>query len=60
MTKKTEAAKTGEAHRKLQQHIDEADKHAPTRDGNGAMQAGARDYPAPPFPKQHQLKPGLD
>jgi NAD(P)-dependent dehydrogenase (short-subunit alcohol dehydrogenase family) len=22
------------------------------------MQAGARDYPAPPFPKQHQAKPG--
>ena len=23
-----------------------------------AMQAGAREYPAPPFPKQHQKKPG--
>ena len=23
-----------------------------------AMQAGARDYPVPPFPKQHQAKPG--
>lgn len=26
----------------------------------GAMQAGARPYPAPPFPEQHQLKPGLE
>ena len=24
----------------------------------GAMQAGARDYPVPPFPRQHQPKPG--
>jgi len=24
----------------------------------GAMQAGARPYPEPPFPKQHQAKPG--
>src|SRR4051812_6830421 len=24
----------------------------------GAMQAGARPYPAPPFPEQHQEKPG--
>jgi len=25
-----------------------------------AMQAGAREYPAPPFPKQHQAKPGKE
>src|SRR4051812_39203430 len=25
-----------------------------------AMQAGARPYPAPPFPEQHQVKPGLE
>ncbi|MDP3852662.1 SDR family NAD(P)-dependent oxidoreductase [Phenylobacterium sp.] len=25
-----------------------------------AMQAGAREYPAPPFPKQHLAKPGLE
>ena len=24
------------------------------------MQAGAREYPAPPFPKQHQRKPGAE
>jgi NAD(P)-dependent dehydrogenase (short-subunit alcohol dehydrogenase family) len=27
-------------------------------DDDGAVQAGARPYPAPPFPKQHQRKPG--
>ncbi len=25
-----------------------------------AMQAGARPYPVPPFPRQHQRKPGLE
>jgi NAD(P)-dependent dehydrogenase (short-subunit alcohol dehydrogenase family) len=25
---------------------------------DGAMQAGAREYPVPPFPRQHQRKPG--
>ncbi len=27
---------------------------------DGAMQAGARRYPEPPFPEQHQAKPGLE
>ena len=37
-----------------------ADSDAKGRNGKpeGAMQAGARDYPEPPFPKQHQAKPG--
>ena len=26
----------------------------------GAVQAGAREYPAPPFPEQHQTKPGVE
>jgi NAD(P)-dependent dehydrogenase (short-subunit alcohol dehydrogenase family) len=26
----------------------------------GAMQAGARRYPEPPFPEQHQVKPGIE
>ncbi|WP_284164762.1 SDR family oxidoreductase [Frigidibacter sp. SD6-1] len=29
-------------------------------DGDGAIQAGARHYPAPPFPEQHQKKPGSE
>ena len=28
--------------------------------GDGAMQAGARRYPEPPFPRQHQPKPGAE
>jgi NAD(P)-dependent dehydrogenase (short-subunit alcohol dehydrogenase family) len=30
------------------------------RGEEGAMQAGARIYPAPPFPEQHQAKPGQE
>ncbi|MGN6465498.1 MAG: SDR family oxidoreductase [Rhizobiaceae bacterium] len=33
------------------------DKEASGRE-HGAMQAGAREYPVPPFPKQHHAKPG--
>src|ERR1700749_2583023 len=29
-------------------------------EGGGAMQAGARRYPEPPFPAQHQEKPGIE
>src|ERR1043165_3320467 len=32
----------------------------PSGDGGGAMQAGARRYPEPPFPEQHQEKPGIE
>ncbi|HEY1426568.1 MAG TPA: SDR family oxidoreductase [Caulobacteraceae bacterium] len=30
------------------------------KEGGGAMQAGARRYPEPPFPEQHQEKPGIE
>ncbi|MGB6115279.1 MAG: SDR family oxidoreductase [Comamonas sp.] len=45
-------------HRKLQRQIDKADKKKPKEEKKGAMQAGARKYPEPPFPKQHLPKPG--
>jgi hypothetical protein len=43
--------------RKIQEEIAKADKKHPKKKANGAMQVG--EYPAPPFPKQHQPKPGL-
>jgi NAD(P)-dependent dehydrogenase (short-subunit alcohol dehydrogenase family) len=46
--------------RKIQRQVSKADQVHPKRNANEAMQAGARDYPAPPFPKQHQSKPGLE
>jgi NAD(P)-dependent dehydrogenase (short-subunit alcohol dehydrogenase family) len=49
--------------RKIQQEIDALDqaKSAKASGGQeGAVQAGARPQPAPPLPKQHLLKPGIE
>src|SRR5262249_25520672 len=45
-------------HRALQKEIERAEKGKAKPKKEGAMQAGARTNPAPPFPKQHQAKPG--
>lgn len=55
MTRQT--AKTAAKHREVQQQIERKDKKPSVR-GPDAMQAGARKYPVPPFPRQHQPKPG--
>ncbi|PWU01067.1 MAG: short-chain dehydrogenase [Terriglobia bacterium] len=44
--------------RQVQAQVARADRHRPTKGPEAPMQAGAREYPAPPFPKQHQSKPG--
>lgn len=44
--------------RKVQAQVAQADRRRPKEKAEQAMQAGAREYPAPPFPKQHQSKPG--
>lgn len=46
--------------RSVQRKVDAADRAKPNgkSKSQGAMQAGARQYPAPPFPKQHHPKPG--
>ena len=46
--------------RKVQAQVARADRARPKQKPKGAMQAGARTYPAPPFPKQHQKKPGVE
>ena len=46
--------------RHIQTQVSKADRIHPTRKARGAMQAGAREYPTPPFPKQHQSKPGSE
>lgn len=45
--------------RKIQDEIDASGKPS-GGDAGGAMQAGAHKYPVPPFPKQHQPKPGSE
>lgn len=55
------AERTAEEQRRIQRRIDDAeDRGAGAREDGGPMQAGARRYPAPPFPKQHQAKPGYE
>ena len=44
--------------RRVQRKVDADDRAAPKPKPKGAMQAGARKYPEPPFPKQHHPKPG--
>ena len=43
---------------RIQSQVNRADARRPEDGEAGAMQAGARLYPAPPFPAQHQAKPG--
>lgn len=53
MTKSATAAKQ----RAIQNEVAEDDAKGKPK-AETAMQAGGRTYPAPPFPKQHQKKPG--
>jgi hypothetical protein len=46
--------------RNIQKQVAKADKARPKEELKQAMQAAARKYPAPPFPKQHQSKPGSE
>jgi NAD(P)-dependent dehydrogenase (short-subunit alcohol dehydrogenase family) len=48
-----------QAQRDIQKQVGRADRRASGQEG-AAMQAGAREYPVPPFPEQHQAKPGLE
>jgi NAD(P)-dependent dehydrogenase (short-subunit alcohol dehydrogenase family) len=46
--------------RHLQRRIARADRRRPPLEVEQAVQAGARRYPEPPFPRQHQSKPGQE
>jgi len=50
-------AQTVERQRDIQHEVKRSDEKTSSKK-NGAMQAGARKYPEPPFPEQHQAKPG--
>lgn len=49
-----------ERQRKIQAQVREADKARPPIEMKGAMQAGARRYPEPPFPTEAEAKPGIE
>lgn len=50
---------TSAKQRKIQEQVEQADKKEKPKQ-EGAMQAGARRYPEPPFPAVHQDKPGSE
>ena len=52
--------KTTEKQRKIQEQVAAAERDDSSQGEKKAMQAGARRYPEPPFPKQHQPKPGSE
>ncbi|GAA0618043.1 SDR family oxidoreductase [Brevundimonas kwangchunensis] len=60
MTDRFESAadRIADQERKIQAEIDAKDVGSGDDNDGGAVQAGARKYPEPPFPKQHQTKPG--
>lgn len=54
----TRADRIADQERKIQGGIDAKGSGGSGDVGQGAVQAGARRYPEPPFPEQHQRKPG--
>ncbi len=56
------AARTARKQRDIQEEVAQADARGKPEKSSKpkAMQAGARLYPVPPFPKQHQPKPGAE
>jgi NAD(P)-dependent dehydrogenase (short-subunit alcohol dehydrogenase family) len=59
-TASRKAGRTAHHHRKLQQRRAAADRRRPPKEADKPMQAGARRYPEPPLPPQHQRKPGQE
>jgi NAD(P)-dependent dehydrogenase (short-subunit alcohol dehydrogenase family) len=60
MASRATAAHTARKQRQIQRQIARADERSPKKKSKAVMQAGARNYPVPPFPKQHQTKPGKE
>ncbi|HYD44325.1 MAG TPA: SDR family oxidoreductase [Phenylobacterium sp.] len=55
-----EADRAADQQREIQDEVKAADDKAPKEERSFAGQTGARDYPEPPLPKQHQAKPGSE
>ncbi len=54
------AEQTADQQRVIQDQIEASDAKQGDDKKEGAVQAGARKYPEPPMPKQHQAKPGIE
>jgi NAD(P)-dependent dehydrogenase (short-subunit alcohol dehydrogenase family) len=58
-TAQSKPKSTVKRQRSIQKEVASADSRSGGKK-DGAMQAGARRYPVPPFPRQHQPKPGAE
>ncbi|HYD18523.1 MAG TPA: SDR family oxidoreductase [Patescibacteria group bacterium] len=58
MAKKSGTSRTAAKQRSIQRQVARADRKKQPEEK--PMQAGAREYPEPPFPKQHLPKPGME
>lgn len=56
----SKAKKAEKKQREIQRKVDRDDAGRKSESAPKAMQAGARPYPAPPFPRQHHPKPGVE
>lgn len=56
----SDASNASNKQRNIQRKVDRDDAKGSASKPPTAMQAGARKYPVPPFPKQHHPKPGLE
>lgn len=56
----SQAEAKAEQGRKVQDQVEAAEARSFAPETPKAMQAGAREYPVPPFPRQHQDKPGSE
>jgi NAD(P)-dependent dehydrogenase (short-subunit alcohol dehydrogenase family) len=59
LDERTQADRAIEEQQRVQAQVAHAEAHAKPP-GEEAMQAGARRYPVPPLPAQHQAKPGME
>jgi NAD(P)-dependent dehydrogenase (short-subunit alcohol dehydrogenase family) len=55
-----DADRAADQQRDIQDEVKAAEEKAPQEERSFAGQTGARDYPEPPLPKQHQAKPGSE
>lgn len=55
---RSDAAEEVSKQQSIQEQVDNADAARSEHSSQEVMQAGARLYPVPPFPRQHQPKPG--
>ncbi len=59
-TTSSEAKRVADDERSIQRRIDEEEKSFKKQEPEQPPQTGARPYPYPPFPEQHQVKPGIE